>query len=270
MDDYKQQNKRVWDEWAEINARSHLYRLEEFKQGENKLNPLERAEVGDVQGKDLLHLQCHFGMDTLSWARLGAKVTGMDFSPKTIQMAKGLSRELNTPAHFICCDLYDLPQHLDETFDIVFTSYGVLCWLPDLVGWAQLIARYLRPGGFFYIAEFHPFTLVFENERSVTDWRMAYSYFKKAVQAFPCQGSYADPDAKTTGEVEYEWMHPLGEVVTALLQAGLQLEFLHEHPFTVFQAFPFLVPNGEGYWVEPEGKEQLPLMFSLKARKPIS
>ena len=230
------------------------YRLEEFKRGENKLNPLERGEVGEVAGKDLLHLQCHFGMDTLSWAMLGARVTGVDFSPNAIHLASDLSAELHIPAHFLCCDLYDLPQHLDETFDIVYTSYGVLCWLPDLTAWAKLVSRYLRPGGFFYIAEFHPFTLVFENEGAVTDWTMVYSYFNKDTLEFPYQGSYADPDAITTAGVEYEWMHPLGEVITALLQAGLQLEFLHEHPFTVFQAFPFLVPGGEGTWVRTGGQ----------------
>lgn len=258
-------NREVWDEWVGINARSPLYRLSQFKAGENKLTPLERAEVGEVAGKSLLHLQCHFGMDTLSWAMLGAQVTGVDFSPEAVRLARSLAEELKLPARFIECNIYDLPQQLDEQFDVVFTSYGVLTWLPDLTAWAQIAARYVKPGGFFYIAEFHPFMWVFDQTQP--DWKAAYTYFSGDPLVEPVQGSYADPQAETRSTHTFEWAHPLGEIVTSLIQAGLKVEFLHEHNFSVYQQFPWLREGTDGLFRQPEGREWMPLMFSLRARK---
>lgn len=267
MDKYQLANQKMWDQFVAINARSRLYQLDEFKKGRNKLNSLEREEVGSVRGKTLLHLMSHFGMDTLSWAMLGARVTGVDFSEKGIQMANQLSTELNIPACFIQSDLYDLPRNLKGTFDIVFTSYGVLCWLSDLTRWAQIIHRFLKPGGFFYIAEFHPFAQVFENEDPVDDLKVRYPYFKKEVMKFKVDGSYASSSEKIPPQNDYEWMHTLSEVVNVLLRVGLQIEFLHEFPFTCFQAFPFLKRSRDGYWRLPKGMSEVPLTFSLKAHK---
>ena len=265
MDPYRKNNLALWNEWTKINAASSLYRLEQFKLGENKLNPLELAEVGDVKGRNLLHLQCHFGMDTLSWARLGANVTGMDFSDEAINLARSLSAELDLPARFICCDIYDLPQHLNEKFDIVYTSYGVLSWLSDIPAWARLIARYLKPGGIFYIAEFHPTALMFDDASSVA--RLRYPYFGKEMLTFKVQGSYADTTAKCTVENQYEWPYTMGEVVTSLLGAGLSLEYLHEFPFTVYPQLPYLIQIDEHYWGQPAGQPEIPLMFSIRAEK---
>jgi len=262
MDDYRSANRRVWNQYTAVNARSDLYRLESFKAGENKLNPLEMGEVGDVRAKSLLHLQCHFGMDTLSWARLGAQVTGMDLSDEAIALARSLSAELNLPARFICCDLYDLPDHLDETFDVVFTSYGVLNWLPDIRRWARTAARFVRPGGVFYIAEFHPFAWAFDS--FAADWRVAYDYFDPNALIEPSQGCYSDRSAVIEGQT-YEWAHPLGEVVSALIEAGLRIEFLHEFPYSVYEQFPFLRRGEDGYWRAPETMKNLPLMFSIRA-----
>src|SRR5215218_6632110 len=139
MDDYRKSNLELWNNWAEINAASSSYDVEGFKQGNVGLNSLELAEIGDVSGKTLLHLQCHFGKDTLSWARLGAKVTGVDFSEQAIGLARSLSEELGIRARFVCSDVYDLPEVLNGEFDIVFTSCGVLGWLPDLERWAQVV-----------------------------------------------------------------------------------------------------------------------------------
>src|SRR5512136_2825848 len=139
-----------------IHVRSPFYDVAGFKAGKNSLKSVELAEVGDVGGKRLLHLQCHFGMDTLSWARLGARVTGVDYAPQAIDLARELAREAGLEADFICASIYDLPERLTGTFDIVFTSYGVLCWLPDLPAWGRVIAHFLRPGGIFYIADGHP------------------------------------------------------------------------------------------------------------------
>ncbi|HEX7555045.1 MAG TPA: class I SAM-dependent methyltransferase, partial [Leptolinea sp.] len=162
MDKELIENQKLWNEWTNINARSKLYRLEAFKQGENKLDAVVRAEVGNVANKRLLHIQCHFGMDTLSWARLGAEVTGADFSPKAITLAQNLSQELQIPSRFICCNIYDLPSHLDEQFDIVYATYGVLAWLPNLPRWMEIVTRFVKPGGFLYLADGHPFTWVFD------------------------------------------------------------------------------------------------------------
>ncbi|KAF0109763.1 MAG: methyltransferase type 11 [Chloroflexi bacterium] len=264
---YKQVNKQMWNEYVAIHSRSTFYGLKEFKEGVNKLNPLELGEVGDVKGKSLLHLQCHFGMDTLSWARLGANVTGMDFSEEGIALACSLAEELKIPSRFICCDLYDLPNHLNETFDIVFTSYGVLTWLPDIARWAQIAASCVKPGGFFYIAEMHPFAAVFDYQ--AMELRYRYPYFDKEALSFEVEGSYADHNAEVTVKNDFEWNHTLGEIITSLINAGLQIEFLHEFPFTVFEQLPFLEHDGKGIWNFPgEGKPPIPLMFSLRAIKP--
>jgi 2-polyprenyl-3-methyl-5-hydroxy-6-metoxy-1,4-benzoquinol methylase len=266
MDQYRTNNLALWNEWTRINAASSLYRLDEFRHGENKLNPLEREEVGDVHERSLLHLQCHFGMDTLSWAMLGAQVTGVDFSDAAIKLARSLSAELALPARFICCDIYDLPQHLQEQFDIVYTSYGVLSWLSDLPAWAKLAASSLKPGGTFYIAEFHPAAMMFDDGSE--EVRLRYSYFDTEVLKFDVQGSYADQSAECAVDTEYNWPYTLGGVINALLGAGLELEFLHEFPFTVYQQLPYLKQVDEFYWRQPEGQPLMPLMFSIRAHKP--
>ncbi len=267
MESYSQANQKMWDALVAINAASEMYQLDAFKKGENKLNPLEISEVGDVKGKSLLHLQCHFGMDTLSWARMGATVTGVDFSPKGIELAQSLSRELDIPGNFICCDLYDLPKHLNEQFDIVFTSYGVLCWLPDIPRWAQTVARYVKPGGFFYLAEFHPFEYVFDDEPGVKELKVKYPYFHKGPMEFTADGSYSDPVTKIEPCQEYEWAHGVGEVITALIDAGLRLDFFHEFPYACFADLPFMEKGEDGYWRLPGGAETIPLTYSIKATK---
>ena len=260
-------NRKMWDEFVPINANSEMYRLEEFKQGANKLKSLELSEVGDVKGKSLLHLQCHFGMDTLSWARMGARVTGMDFSPKGIEMAQSLSKELNIPGRFICSNLYDLPSHLDEQFDIVFTSYGALCWLPDIPRWAQIAASFVKPGGFFYIAEFHPFSYVFDDDKNCKELKVRYPYFQTEPMRFPVENSYADENAKIATTMDYEWMYGVGQVVTSLIDAGLRVDFLHEFPFTCYAQIPFMEKGQDGYWRLPGEDQWIPLTFSVKASK---
>jgi len=267
MDEFRRANRELWDEWAAVNARSGLYRLDEFRAGKNKLNALEREEMGEVAGLTLLHLMCHFGMDTLSWARLGAAVTGIDFSPEAIRMARELSDETGVPGRFICSELYELPAHLDETFDRVFSSYGVLAWLPDLPGWARIVARYLKPGGRFYLAEFHPAAMLFDDMVEEPEWRVGYDYFAEGPVRFEINGSYADPAAEVRATHSYEWFYPLGKVVTALTEAGLRLEFLHEHPYTVYRQFPFVTEGEDGLWRLPEGMLRVPLLFSLRAVK---
>jgi ubiquinone/menaquinone biosynthesis C-methylase UbiE len=264
-------NRRLWEEWTEIHARSEMYDLEGFRAGRRRLHPLEIGELGDVSGKTMLHLQCHFGLDSLSWADRGAIVTGADFSEKAITLARVLSEELEIPARFVLSNLYDLPQALDETFDIVFTSYGVLTWLPDITRWAEVVAHFLRSGGTFYIAEIHPTSYIFDDGSEVTDLRGRYPYFTFGEPlSFPVEGSYADPTAHVNEPEEHAWPHTLGDIVTALLKAGLTIEYLREHPFTVYQQGQWLRPAGDGTWVLKDGLPSIPLLFSIKAQKPAA
>ena len=269
MDQYRDTNRSLWDGWAEINSRAASYRTDEFRAGKNKLHAIELEEVGDVRGKSLLHLQCHFGLDTLSWARLGATATGVDFSPKGIAIAEGLSKELNIPAEFICCDLYALPEHLDRQFDIVFTSYGVLCWLPDLAKWGQLIARYLKPGGRFHIVEFHPFLFTFDPPNSNGRMEPILSYFPtQQPQLWKEVGSYADRSADFRHD-SYEWPHSIAEILNSLIGAGLRIEHFHEFPYSIDEILPGVMhEESGGRWRLIAHSGSVPLMFSLKAAKP--
>jgi SAM-dependent methyltransferase len=262
---YLRANRALWDEWTRIHEPSADYDLAGFKAGGSRVRPYELEEIGDVTGLDLLHLQCHFGIDTLSWARLGARVTGVDFSEVSIALARSLAAELGLEARFILSDILDLPNVLADRFDVVYTSRGVLAWLPDLSAWARVVAHFLRPGGMFYITEEHPFSHVFAE---VTELRVENDYFRgPEPDAWPVVGSYVDPSAPVEQSVGYSWGHTLGEIVTVLAAAGLHLQFVHEFPFAEW-AYPFLVAHGDGTWRLPEDQRaKIPLFFSLKAIK---
>jgi len=267
-------NNELWDEWTRIHERSEFYDLEGFKRGDMRpirLADHEVEEIGDVRGLDLLHLQCHFGIDTLSWARLGAKVTGADFSEAAIDLAARTAAEIGiTDARFVRSDLFELPNVLEGDFDLVYTSGGVLGWMPDIRRWAEVVAHFVRPGGRFYITEIHPVAQVFENEGvEPGELRLVYPYWEhRAPLAFDNIGSYADPDAPVTVPKEYGWDHGLGEIVTALIQAGLRIESLREYPFLLWK-LDFLTEAADGTWRLPETvKGELPLFFSILASKP--
>jgi SAM-dependent methyltransferase len=264
-------NRSLWEAWTKVHAEGDFYDLAGFRAGGVRLRPYEIEMVGDVAGKTLLHLQCHFGIDTLSWARLGARVTGADFSPAAIELATALAADLGFPdARFVCANLYDLPTHLGGAFEVVYTSRGVLGWLPDIRGWAAVVAHFLAPGGTFFITEAHPAFNAFENEGVAPgELRLAYPYFEHPDPlVFPVQGSYADPDADVGEQTEHGWGHGLGEIVSALIDAGLRIETLVEHPFLAWAA-DFLVERPDGNWYLPaEVPGELPLMFSLRASKP--
>ncbi len=259
-------NRRLWDEWTGYHVKSAFYDLEGFKGGRNNLMSIERDALGDVTGKSLLHLQCHFGLDTMSWARLGAHVTGVDFSPEAIRVARDLSRELSIQADFVLSNIYDLPQALAGEFDIVFTSYGVLDWLPDLNAWAQVISGFLRPGGTFFVVEFHPFARVFDDSDQVTDLRVRYPYSAEGPVRFEVQGSYADATDDRRW-VEYDWQHPMGDIVNSLTLVDLRIQEIREYSFAASRIFPFMEKSTDGYWYLPRQFPQIPLMFSLRATK---
>ena len=264
-------NRSLWDAWTAIHAAGEFYDLEGFKAGGVRLRPYEIEMIGDVTGKTLLHLQCHFGIDTLSWARLGARVTGADLSPAAVELARSLADELGFPeARFVQSNLYDLPDVLDGRFDVVYTSRGVLNWLPDIAAWARVVAHFVTPGGTFFITEAHPVMNVFENEGvEPGELRLVYPYWEHATPlTFEVKGSYADRDAEVHDQVEHSWDHGLGEIVTALIEAGLVVTALVEHPFLDWKV-DFLVEDEAGKYRLPPGTAgELPLMFSLKATKP--
>jgi len=265
MDKYIGMNRELWNELTPIHARSDYYDVEGFKSGKSTLRAIELEELGEVSGKSLLHLQCHFGLDTLSWARLGAKVTGVDFSDSAIALACHLSKETGIEASFVQSDIYDLPQNLSGQFDIVFTSYGVLCWLPDLGRWAEIIAIFMKSGGTFYMVADHPLNNIFESVKDSSELKIAYSYFHTLEPTKWGPGSsYADPNAKVS-HPSYEWTHSLSDVLNSLISAGLRIEFVHEFPVCAFQRFPAMEQDKDGWW-RLKG-DNIPLTFSLRATK---
>lgn len=266
-------NRRLWDAWTAIHASGDFYDLAGFRKGGVRLRDDEIATVGDVADHSLLHLQCHFGIDTLSWARLGARVTGVDFSPAAVRLARELAADLGfADARFVESNLYDLPANLEGTFDIVYTSRGVLGWLPDIHGWAKVVAQFMRPGGRFFITEIHPVVQAFENEGvSPGELRLAYPYWEhRDPLVFDVKGSYADRDADIGEHREHGWDHGLGEIVTALIETGLRIDRLEELPWLDW-ATDFLVPEAPGsdrYVLPPGTHGELPLMFNLLASRP--
>lgn len=196
---YYDTNRRNWNERTAIHARSQSYDLAGFRAGRSSLLPIELAEVGDVAGKSLLHLQCHLGVDSLSWARLGARVTGVDFADEALAVARGLNEELGLDTRFLHANLYDLPDLLNEQFDIVYTTYGVLCWLHDIPRWAQIAASYVKPGGILYLADFHPLMVAMSDEGVVDGAiRLAFPYFPQPEPVYCAPGcTYTDGNEQT-------------------------------------------------------------------------
>ncbi len=265
---YTELNRRLWNELVPIHARSDFYALDAFRNGASSLKATELEQLGDVAGTSMLHLQCHFGMDTLSWARLGARVTGVDISDEAISLATRLSRDLDVPARFIRSDLYDLPDVLDEEFDIVFSSYGALYWLPHLDRWARIVMRFLRRGGAFHLVEFHPFTHVFHDTIDAQVALPESPYFQEDEPLrWQLDGSYADRSA-VVENASYEWGHAVGEVVTALLDVGLRIERLREYPYSSYPIVPSMEEDADGRWrLTGPNRGRVPLMFSVKATK---
>jgi SAM-dependent methyltransferase len=279
MENYNQYfaaNKERWNQRTTVHKDSSFYNLADFKAGETVLTPIELNELGNVKGKTMLHLQCHFGMDSLDWARRGAIVTGVDLSDEAIKEAKKLNDELEMNAKFICSNIYDLhPENTgsskapsqggdlgEASFDIVFTSYGVTGWLPDLDKWAELITYYLKPGGIFYIAEFHPVVWIFDEEFT----HIKYHYDNREVIVTENTGTYTDRDADIKGK-EYSWNHSISEVLTALLDQGLQIRQFNEFMYSPYPCFQNVVEAGKKKWHIKGMEGKIPMVYSVKAVK---
>ncbi|MBK7561655.1 MAG: class I SAM-dependent methyltransferase [Chitinophagaceae bacterium] len=277
MENYNQYfdaNKHLWNQRTAVHKDSAFYNLKGFKAGENVLTPIELNELGDVAGKKMLHLQCHFGMDSLNWARLGADVTGVDLSDEAIKEAKQLNDELKLKARFICANVYDLHPEFTESkappaegfeeaaFDIVFTSYGTIGWLPDLDKWAAIIAYYLKPGGIFYMADFHPVVWMFDDAFT----HIQYYYENRELIVTENYGTYTDRNADIKGK-EYSWNHSTSELLNALIKQGLQIQQFNEFMYSPYSNFTNSVETSKGQWQIKGMEGKIPMVYSIRAIK---
>jgi SAM-dependent methyltransferase len=260
-------NRRKWDESVPLHVAAPSYDVPAFLRGKSTLEPLEVAEMGSVRGRSLLHLQCHFGLDTLSWARRGATVTGVDFSPAAIRAARRLAREARIPAKFVRSNVYDVPSVLNGPYDIVYTGKGAMCWLPDIEAWARVVGEMLAPGGRCYLLEDHPLIEVFPND-DATSLVPKVPYFATTAMREEYDGTYAT-SAKMKHRVTYSWIHPVGRVLTALARAGLEIRAVREYPFSYWRRFPFMTQDRRGYWRLRKQEGLLPLMWSVTAEKSV-
>jgi SAM-dependent methyltransferase len=278
--DWRVLNRANWDDRVPVHLASSFYDLAGFRAGASTLQPFEVSEVGDVAGRRLVHLQCHIGLDTLSWARRGAQVSGLDFSAPAIDAASALAASLGIPATFVVSDVYDAVDAFGgQQFDIVYTGTGALVWLPDIRRWARVVAGLLAPGGFLYLVEGHPFVQILDDAAGTPSAAgaagasgasgasglcVARDYFDAAPQVEDYPYTYTDgPALEHTRQVEFQ--HSLGEIVTSLAEEGLRIEFLHEYDFDAFGRFDSLQRREDGTYRFPPGQPRVPMQFSLRA-----
>lgn len=260
--DYLDLNKKLWNERTVVHVDSAFYDNETFLKGKNSLNEIELNLLCDVKGKTILHLQCHFGQDSISLARLGAQVTAVDFSEKAIETAIELNKKSGTDCKFICSDVYSLNNVLDQKFDIVFTSYGVIGWLPDMQKWASLISSFLKPEGVFVIAEFHPAVWMFDNDFKYVQ----YSYFKSEPIIETDEGTYADKDANIT-TTSVTWNHSLSEVINSLINSRLRIDSFNEFDYSPYNCLNNMVEVSENRFMIKGMEKKLPLVYAIRALK---
>ena len=270
LDPHREANWLNWEDRVPIHLTAQEY--EDFKADAGNISRVvefDSEELGDVRGKSLLHLQCHIGRDTLSWAKLGASVTGVDFSPRAIEAARKLSEASGVPGRFIESELYDAPTALNEQFDIVYTGVGAINWLPDIRRWAGVVAGFLKPEGVFYIREGHPVMWSLDYEREDEQLVIGYPYFETAepMRFDDEDTTYMGDGSKLDHATIFVWNHGLGEIVSALIDVGLRIESLKEYQFCDWQSFPKMLQGDDGLWRMPEHAERLPLMYSLRAVK---
>lgn len=257
---YIEINRKSWNNRTETHLKSEFYDLDNFLEGKSSLNDIELNLLGDIKGKSILHLQCHFGQDTISLERLGANVTGVDLSDKAIESAKQIAKDVNSNAKFICCDIYDLPNHLNEKFDIVFTSYGTIGWLPDLEKWAKVVSKFLKPNGQFVFVEFHPVVWMFDDNFD----KIGYRYFNSGAILETENGTYADKKADIT-QSYVMWNHGISEVLNSLIKNGLEIKSLDEFDYSPYNCFNNTIEfESRKYRVE-HLDNKIPMVYSITA-----
>lgn len=262
--DYVEINKKSWNNRTDVHFHSDFYDNENFIKGQTSLNEIEINLLGDVKGQTILHLQCHFGQDTISLNRLGARTTGVDLSDRAIQRAKELASLTNSDATFICCDIYELPEFLNEEFDIVFTSYGTIGWLPDLNKWANIISRFLKPNGKFIFVEFHPVVWMFDDNFS----KIKYNYFNTGPIVETQEGTYADKNAPIRQDCVM-WNHGISEVVNNLLRNGLDINSLDEFDYSPYNCFNETIESEPKRYSIKHLGNKIPMVYSIVATKKI-
>jgi 2-polyprenyl-3-methyl-5-hydroxy-6-metoxy-1,4-benzoquinol methylase len=255
-------NKKTWNNKTEVHVTSDFYDNESFLKGKSTLNPIELELLGDVSGKKILHLQCHFGQDSLSLARMGAIITGIDLSDIAIEKAQEMNDELGLNAHFICCDVYDLPNHLNESFDIVFTSYGTIGWLPDLSKWAKVVSQFLQPNGQFIMADFHPVVWMFDDNFK----EVFYNYFNVVPIIEEETGTYAHKNAAIETKT-ITWNHPTSEVLNALIQNKIQINAFNEYDYSPYNCFNQTEEFEKGKFRIQHLGNKIPMVFSILGTK---
>lgn len=255
-------NKTLWNNRVASHLDTELYDLENFKKGKCSLNNIELEVLPDVDGKSMLHIQCHFGQDSISWARRGAKVTGTDISEDAIQTARQLSRELDANCEFIVSNTYDLPKNHEGQYDIVFASYGVIGWLPDMDELGKVVSQFVKPGGKFVLVEFHPVVWMFNDDFTA----LTYPYNNFGMLEFETSTTYADDKIELESRKEYNWNHGLGEVINGMTKAGLTLKQLKEYDYSPYRVFPNMFEVENGYQIE--GYDGIiPMVYALEMEK---
>lgn len=258
---YFEANRQLWNQKAALHIKADFYDQASFEQGRNSLQAFELELLGEVTNTKILHVQCHFGQDSLSLTRMGAQVTGVDFSEQAISTAKALSQRLQLPAQFVCCNVLDMEQHLEEKFELVFASYGIYGWFPDFRAWARQAAQRLAPGGRLILVDFHPTVWMFDNNFT----HFKYSYFNKELIEEIETSTYTGQAQKALSC--YSWNHSLAAIFTAFLEAGLIIKQFKEYDYSPYPCFSKVVSRPEGgYYIEGlEGK--LPMVFGLELVK---
>jgi SAM-dependent methyltransferase len=267
-------NQARWDEVVAIHVASTDYEVRPFLAGEETLLPIEAREIGDIRGKSVVHLQCHFGLDTLNLARRGARVTGLDFSPQAVSAARDLAARAGLDARFVEGNLYDAPQIIAERFDLVYVTWGAINWLPDIKGWAKVVAAMLKPGGELYLLEAHPIAFALDQLGEDKQQRLAaplvptYDYFQAGRPlVFDSDVTYTGDETKVANTRTHEFLHAIGDILTGLLDAGLTLTYFAEHDSIAWAMWPKMIEGPDRMYRMPEGEPTLPLSFSLKVRK---
>ncbi len=262
--EYLESNRDSWNKRTPVHIDSAFYSQQDWLEGKNSLNSIELDVLGDVKGKSVLHLQCHFGQDSISLARMGAEVVGVDLSPIAVAKASEFAQDLKAEARFLCSNVLQFKHPDNKQFDIVFASYGAIVWLPDLTRWAEVIFSHLKPGGRFVFAEFHPLTYALSP--NFKEWR--YSYFNAGPAIEKELGTYADPSAPIESTT-YTWNHSMSEIVNALLKVGLRIDWLNEYNYSPYNCFEDLQEEEPGKWRNINLGSKLPLVFALDCRKPL-
>ena len=262
MQNYLEINRKTWNAKVEPHLRSDFYGVDDFINGKSSLNSIELDLLGNIEGKKILHLQCHFGQDTISFSRMGADATGIDLSDKAIEAANDLAQKCNQNTKFICSDVYNLPNVLNEKFDIVFTSYGTIGWLPDLEKWADVVSHFLKPDGIFVMAEFHPLIWMYDDDFK----EITYSYFNDEVISETENGTYADREAEIS-ERYVCWNHPLADVLQNLLDKNLTLQKFQEFDYSPYSCFNEIEEVEKGKWRTKKFGDKIPMVYALKAKK---